>query len=103
MESSERPGVVGLCPRCERPLVESSTKTAVWQGARVAIVEDVPALVCTGCGEQYYDEDVGDALRRLNEDGFPAADADRVVEVPVFSLRHRMRTRVPLPEDTQVD
>jgi YgiT-type zinc finger domain-containing protein len=92
-----------LCPRCNIVLSEVTSRTAVWQGERVAIVEDIPAMACSRCGEQYFDEDVSDALRRLNEDGFPLASADRTMEVPVFSLRARVRSRVPLPEDTYVD
>jgi YgiT-type zinc finger domain-containing protein len=103
MASQEQAPVHALCPRCNLVLVEASAKTAVWQGDRVAIVEDIPAMACNACGEQYYDEDVSDALRKLNEDRFPRSAADRTIEVPVFSLKGRIRTRVPLPEDTYVD
>lgn len=61
-------------------------KTAIWQGERVFMVEDVPAEFCDSCLEQFYDEEVTDALRRLTEDGFPAAKAKREILVPVFSL-----------------
>jgi hypothetical protein len=55
--------------------------------------------------EQFYDEDVSDALRRLSEAGFPASDAKREIVVPVFSLEGRIpvRSRAALPEDTFVD
>lgn len=78
-------------------------RTAIWQGDRLAVVEDIPALVCRSCGEQYYDDDVSEALRRLNEAGFPDAEARAIIEVPVFSLEGRIRKRKPLPEDTYVD
>lgn len=78
-------------------------RTAIWQGDRLAVVEDVPAHVCPECREQFYDDDVSDALRRLNEAGFPEADAERVIEVPVFSLEGRIRRRKELPEDVYVD
>ncbi len=92
-----------LCPRCQTALAARTVRSAVWQNDRVAIVEDIPALVCGTCMEQFYDDDVSDALRRLTEDGFPAADADREVRVPVFSLSGRIRRRAPLPEDSFVD
>lgn len=92
-----------LCPSCRKPLTASTVQTAVWQGDEVALVEDIPALVCGACGEQYYDDDVSAALRKLSESGFPRAEADRVIDVPVFSLEGRIRKRRELPEDTYVD
>jgi len=81
------------CPRCSEPLIEQTVRTAIWQGARLAVVEDIPALVCSGCLEQFYDDDVSDALRRLTENGFPADGAQREITVPVFSLAGRVRRR----------
>jgi hypothetical protein len=53
--------------------------------------------------EQFYDDAVSDALRRLAEEGFPAAKADREIQVPVFSLTGRIRPLPVLPDDTYVD
>jgi YgiT-type zinc finger domain-containing protein len=91
------------CPRCGQALEATTTRTTFWQGDRVAIVEDVPAHVCRGCLDQFYDDHVSDALRRLAEAGFPAAEADRQVQVPVFSLEKRIRRPASLPDDTYVD
>ena len=91
------------CPRCGGPLVSSTVKTAIWQGERLSVVEDIPALVCSSCREQYYDDDVTDALRTLNEEGFPEESADKTIQVSVFSLEERIRVRKPLEEDTYVD
>jgi len=66
-------------------------RTAIWQGEHLAIVEDIPAHVCSGCLEQFYDADVSDALRRLTEHGFPRDRAQREITVPVFSLEGRVR------------
>jgi len=81
------------CPRCSEPLTEQTVRTAIWQGERLAIVEDIPAFVCSGCLEQFYDDDVSDALRRLTENGFPADGALREITVPVFSLEGHVRHR----------
>lgn len=78
-------------------------RTAIWQGDRVAIVEDIPAHVCADCGEQYYDSPVSDALRRLAEEGFPSRLAKATITVPVFSLRGRVGRKTELPEDVYVD
>jgi YgiT-type zinc finger domain-containing protein len=91
------------CPRCSGALAATTVRTTIWQGDRVAIVEDIPALVCQACLEQFYDDAVSDALRRLAEEGFPAAKADRVISVPVFSLAGKIQSRPVLPDDTYVD
>ena len=56
------------------------------------VVEDIPAHVCDRCGEQFYDEDVSDALRALSEQGFPPEGARRTETVPVFSLLQMVPT-----------
>ena len=81
----------------------ATVRTTVWHEDRVAIVEDIPAHVCDSCMEQFYDEDVSDALRGLVEQGLPAESAEREITVPVFSLEGRIRKRKPLPEDSYVD
>ena len=78
-------------------------KTAIWQGPRLAIVEDIPAHVCEACLEQFYDDEVSEALRRLSEEGFPAEKASKQIVVPVFSLEGRIVRRPAFPDDTYVD
>lgn len=92
-----------LCPECRSPLSERTVQTAVWQSDRVALVEDIPALVCQACREQFYDDDVSDALRELSEHGFPESEAERTIEVPVFSLEGRIRERNDRSEDSYAD
>jgi YgiT-type zinc finger domain-containing protein len=84
-------------------LSATTVRTTIWQGDRVAIVEDIPAHVCGECLEQFYDDAVSEALRRLAEEGFPAAKAEREISVPVFSLTGRIQTRPVLPDDTYID
>ena len=69
----------------------------------MAIVENIPAHVCGACLEQFYDDDVSDALRALVEEGLPAEAAEKEILVPVFSLEGRIRKRRAMPEDTYVD
>lgn len=92
------------CPKCGGAAGASTVRTAMWlaDGA-LAVVEDIPARICGECLEQYYDEDAADALRVLAESGFPERDAARVVQVPVFSLKGRLRRRIRLPDDTTFD
>ena len=92
-----------LCPRCSTPLSAQTVRTAVWLEDRLAVVEDIPAHVCGSCMEQFYDDDVSDALRRLTEEGFPSSAAHKEITVPVFTLEGRIRKRKPLPEDSYVE
>lgn len=91
------------CPRCQGVTAPQSVRTAIWRGDAVAIVEDIPALVCGTCLEQFYSEDVSDALRQLIERGFPDSEAARRIDVPVFSMQGRVRERAPLGDDTLLD
>ncbi len=83
----EEPEQSTLCPRCGLEMRSEVVKTAMWQGERMLVVEDIPALVCDSCREQFYDEEVTDRLRRFAEDGAPFADLKREILVPVYSLR----------------
>lgn len=94
--------LVIACPHCERPMVASTVRTAIWFGERLAVVEDIPAYVCQPCSEQVYDDDVSEALRRLAEDGFPLPSANREMTVPVFSLEGRIVRRAPTTGDEDV-
>lgn len=92
-QMDERAPQLALCPRCNQPMNSAKVKTVIWQGDQLFVVEDIPAHVCGSCLEQFYDEDVMDALRRLTEDKFPAAECKREVLVPFFSLEGRIQTR----------
>ena len=85
-------------------MTATTVRTAIWRSDDLFVVEGIPAHVCAPCAEQYYDEDVSEALRRLAEDGFPASEATKQIVVPVFSLERRIvrSTQVPA-EDTFVD
>jgi YgiT-type zinc finger domain-containing protein len=85
---------IALCPRCNLAMQAAMVRTVIWQGDQMFVVENIPAQVCNSCMEQYYDDNVTDALRRLTEDNFPAAEAKREVTVPIFSLEERIKTRV---------
>jgi YgiT-type zinc finger domain-containing protein len=76
-------------------MVDETVRAVFWQGDRPVIVEGVPAHVCRGCMEQFYDEAVSEALRRLAEDGFPVAKAVREERVAVFTLEGRIRENAP--------
>ena len=74
------------CPVCQRADARHGrVRSAFWHNDRLVVVEDVPALVCNTCGEQFYDDATVRLIDRMRQDGFPPEDAVRELQVPVFS------------------
>jgi YgiT-type zinc finger domain-containing protein len=67
------------CYFCIGKVVQQPTSVDFWWGDDLKIIENVPAGICTQCGEKYFDSPVykqmerlatgsGEALRRLSVD-----------------------------------
>lgn len=84
--SLETSSHIVACPKCGQPMHYGLVKATFWQGERLSVVEDVPAQICDNCMEQFYDDTTTEAVRRLNEQGFPPGSATREILVSVFSL-----------------
>ena len=67
--------------RCE------TVRSAFWHDDRLVVVEDIPALVCGACHQQFYADLTAVRLDLLRGAGFPPAQARGELRVPVFSLR----------------
>jgi YgiT-type zinc finger domain-containing protein len=80
MQSQPRPV---RCPKCERPMRPGQVNTAMWYGQKVVLVEDIPAMVCDYCSEQYYDDETTEGLMRLTEEGCQLSEQTGEVLVPV--------------------
>jgi len=89
------------CPRCANPMRSGLVKTTMVVREQIYIVEDIQAMICDECVEQFYDEDTTDALRRLSQDGFPSAEVVREILVPVYSLTPRMKRYTGIPVEEQ--
>lgn len=63
--------------------------SAFWQDDRLVVVQDIPALVCGACAEQFYDDATVVGLDLLRGEGFPAEEARTELRVPVFSFGDR--------------
>lgn len=63
-----------------------SARSAFWHDDRLVVVEDIPALQCAQCGEQYYDDSTIVALDLLRGDGFDPSAAKGTMTIEVFSL-----------------
>src|SRR3990170_4347047 len=85
------------CPRCGGATRTDTVRTDIWQGDGLIVVEDIPALVCDRCVEQFYSEPVTDALRRLVQEGLDSAEPKREMVVRVYSLAGRVKVPRPPP------
>jgi YgiT-type zinc finger domain-containing protein len=82
------------CAHCNSTEVRSThVRSAFWHDDRLVVVEDVPALVCGACHDQFYDDATIVVLDLMRGDGFPAEKAHRELRVPVFSFRDRLAPR----------
>jgi len=87
-----------VCTQCGAPGVHpTSARSAFWHQDRLVVVEDIPALVCVNCHEQFFGDDVAMALDLMRGEGFPASKAIKELRVPVFSFR-QMIPRAGLEE-----
>jgi len=85
---------LATCTRCGGgELRAARVRSAFWEGERLVVVEDIPALVCAACSEQFYGDSTAIVLDLLRGDGFPAERAKSVMQVPVFSFSERMPSR----------
>lgn len=71
------------CPVCNQPMVARRIRHVhTWQD-RVVVFENVPAEVCTQCGEVLFS---GPVVDRLNQTLWSMSPATRTMEVPVYDL-----------------
>jgi len=90
MDADARPEL--SCTSCGSSDVHfGRARSAFWHDERLVVVEDVPAIVCGACGEQFYDDATVVALDLLRGEGFPAEKARGELRVPVFSLQDRIK------------
>jgi YgiT-type zinc finger domain-containing protein len=86
------------CPACESTSTRHGlVRSAFWQNDRLVVIEDVPALVCNTCGEQFYDDASVNLIDRVRQRGFPPEDAVRELRVPVFSCSNVASSEMSLP------
>jgi YgiT-type zinc finger domain-containing protein len=78
------------CAHCDSPsLSKAHVRSAFWHKDRLVVVEDIPAIVCEACHEQYFDDRATVVLDLMRGDGFPAEKARSELRVPVFSFEDR--------------
>ncbi|MHB1102860.1 MAG: type II toxin-antitoxin system MqsA family antitoxin [Devosia sp.] len=76
------------CPQCGSGKIKPAVvRSAFWHNDRLVVVEDLPALVCAACHEQFYDDATVTILDLMRGDGFPSSKASHSITAPVFSFR----------------
>jgi YgiT-type zinc finger domain-containing protein len=61
-------------------------RSAFFHDDRLVVIEEIPALVCASCNDQFYDDRTVVALDLLRGEGFPSENARSEIRVPVFSF-----------------
>jgi len=83
--TAQAPASGGACPGCGGVVVRSSVSTALWEGDALAVVRDVPALVCPSCHERYFEDDTVMRLDLMRARGFSGQQAAEHLNVPVYA------------------
>jgi YgiT-type zinc finger domain-containing protein len=90
------PQLSAPCPVCESTDTRHAhVRSAFWHNDRLVVIEDVPALVCNVCGEQFYDDPAVLLIDRMRQRGFPPEDVIGELHVPVFSCRSVASSEMP--------
>lgn len=76
------------CPDCGKRTHYKKVLVTMWLGAELNVIDDVPAHVCDGCGQQFYGREVEAEIRALVAQGFPSRQATHHISVPVFRLEN---------------
>ncbi|MBE3098787.1 MAG: YgiT-type zinc finger protein [Planctomycetes bacterium] len=72
------------CAYCGADTHEDLVKAAFWGPRGLVAIEDIPARVCEGCGEQFYDDKTTQRIEGIVNGS--TAVPQRQATVPVFSL-----------------
>lgn len=75
------------CTYCQKPTTADHGRLTLWIDGRLMIVEDVPARVCRGCGETFYEADIMVRVERLQLGSSERPEPVRKVEAPVFAWK----------------
>ncbi len=72
------------CTYCGADTREDRVKAAFWGDRGLVAIEDIPARICQGCGEQFYDDATSQKIERIVNGS--AIMSKREIIVPLFSL-----------------
>ena len=73
------------CTYCGSATQSDEGRLTLWYGDDLVVVEGVPARVCTGCGETFYEDDAVARMERLVAGGSNRPAPARTIEVDVYA------------------
>ena len=79
------------CAYCGADTRAGLVKAAFWGREGLVAIEDIPARVCEGCGEPFYDDETAQRIEGI-VNGSTAVPRQRI-SVPVFSLAGAENTK----------
>lgn len=80
----------GECEICGAQMQEKLIKQDFWIRGELIVVEDVPAGVCTQCGEKVVKADVGRLIAKLIKNSEQIAKSPRIL-VPAIKFKEEAR------------
>jgi len=83
-ENLEQSESVLRCKYCGYDTHEDVIKAAFWMDNGLIVVEDVPARLCEGCGEQFFGEEVTQRIQGFLKK--PTVEPERQIRVSVYDL-----------------
>lgn len=72
------------CDVCRGKVIKKKVTFDLWIKGRLLIIENVPAEVCTKCGEQLFSPEVTRKIQRLAK---LKLHPRKTMTVPIFSLK----------------
>lgn len=85
MKRKKSPYDYGECHVCGEKMEERRITQDFWLRDQLIVIEDVPAGVCSQCGEKVVKADIGRVIATLFEDAKRLQKARRI-SVPVLSF-----------------
>ena len=76
---------VNKCYLCGNKLKKESIDIARYWGKDLVALNDVPALICTQCGEKYFEAKVSAKIDKRIKDALEAKDIARI-NIPVVQF-----------------
>ena len=83
LETEEENKVMKTCYFCQGEIIRKRIRHVHHWGDEIVIFENVPAEVCTQCGEVYFSPEV---LGMMDKATMEQTPPDKSITVPVFSL-----------------
>lgn len=70
------------CSVCHSETAHKNITYTQWYQGELVLVENVPADVCSNCGEEYFSPEVVDKIQKV----IKLHHSSRTIAVPVFEL-----------------